>query len=243
MVLIPAGTFLMGSENGGPFERPVHEVFLDDFWMDETPVTNEQFAEFVHDTGYETKAERTGGAWGYRAGEFSHVPNLSWRNYALPGREKHPLVLVSWNDAQAYARWADKRLPSEAEWEKAARGGLVGKLYPWGDEEPNGTQSNFAQTPSEIVPTTPVKQFAPNGYGLHDMVGNVWQWCADWYGEHYYAESPIKNPQGPKTGQHRVRRGGSWNVIQAFRLRAANRGAMEAQSFVPNVGFRCAKSS
>jgi formylglycine-generating enzyme required for sulfatase activity len=242
MVLIPAGSFLMGSEDGGEFERPVHEVYLDDFWMDETPVTNQQFAEFVQATGYETEAERAGGAWGYRDGHFSLIPNLSWKNYALPEREEHPVVLVSWNDAQAYVKWVGQRLPTEAEWEKAARGGLVGKLYPWGDEKPDGTQSNFAKSPSEIPPTTPVKQFSPNGYGLYDMVGNVWQWCADWYGENYYRESPLKNPKGPEGGLHCVRRGGSWNVIQPFRLRTANRGAMDPYSFVPNVGFRCAKS-
>ena len=242
MVLIPAGTFLMGSESGGEYERPVHEVYLDAFLMDETLVTNEQFADFVEDTGYDTEAELAGGAWGYRDGQFSLIPGLSWRNYAAPGREKHPVALVSWNDAQAFARWAGKRLPTEAEWEKAARGGLVGKLYPWGDEAPNGTQSNFAKSPSEIPPTTPVKQFTPNGYGLYDMVGNAWQWCEDLHGEHYYSESPSKNPVGPQTGRYRVRRGGSWNVIQPFRLRTANRGAMDPQSFVPNVGFRCAKS-
>ena len=239
MVIIPAGTFLMGSEGWGEFEKPIHEVYLDDFWMDETPVTNRQFAEFVRKTGYQTEAERVGAAWGYRDGQYSLIPGLCWRSYALPDREEHPVVLVSWNDALAYANWAGKRLPTEAEWEKAARGGLVGTLYPWGDQSPDGTQSNFAKTPSEIPPTTPVKNFPPNGYGLYDMVGNVWQWCADWYGQNYYAESPNKNPQGPKAGLHRVRRGGSWNVIQAFRLRCANRGAMEPSAATPNIGFRC----
>ncbi len=242
MVLIPAGVFLMGSEDGGEFEQPVHEVYLDDYWIDETPVTNEQFAAFVEDTGYVTEAERQGAAWGYKDGKFSKIPGLCWQTYAIPGREDHPVVLVTWNDAKAFAEWAGKRLPTEAEWEKAARGGLVGKLYPWGDEEPDGSQSNFAKPPAEIPPTTPVKQFPPNGYGLYDMVGNVWQLCQDWYGALYYAESPYKNPTGPQTGEYRVRRGGAWNVIQPFRLRCANRGAIAPNYPVPNVGFRCAKS-
>ncbi len=242
MVLIPAGTFLMGSEDGGEFERPIHEVHLDDYWLDETPVTNEKFSKFIEETGYETDAERVGAAWGYKDGKFGQIPNLCWRDYALPGREDHPVVLISWNDAQAYAQWAGKRLPTEAEWEKAARGGLVGKLYPWGDVEPDGSQSNFARSPAEIPPTTPVKQFPPNGYGLFDMVGNVWQLCSDWYDAYYYAESPSKNPKGPSAGEYRVRRGGAWNVIQPFRLRCANRGAIAPNYPVPNVGFRCAKS-
>lgn len=242
MVFIPAGAFEMGSENGGDFERPVHEVYLDDFWMDETPVTNQQFLEFIQETGYETEAERVGGAWGYRDGQYSLVAGLYWRNYAIGGREEHPVVLVSWNDAHAFAQWAGKRLPTEAEWEKAARGKLAGKLYPWGDQEPNGTQSNFAKPPLDIPPTTAVRQFPPNEYGLFDMVGNAWQWCSDWYGESYYRNSPPQNPKGAKTGLYRVRRGGAWNVIQSFRLRCANRGAMKAESAVPNVGFRCARS-
>lgn len=239
MVLIPRGSFLMGSEGWGEFESPIHQVHLDDFWMDETPVTNGQFAQFVEATGYQTEAEHLGEAWGYHNGEYCLISGLFWRSYALPEREEHPVVLVSWHDAVAYAQWAGKRLPTEAEWEKAARGGLVGQLYPWSERSPDGSQCNFAQSPADVPPTTPVKAFPPNEYGLYDMVGNVWQWCADYFGEHYYAESPHKNPPGPSVGSHRVRRGGSWNVIQSFRLRTSNRGAMEATAAVPNVGFRC----
>ncbi len=240
MVLIPEISFLMGTDGWGEFERPAHEVYVDNFWMDETLVTNAQFAQFAFDTDYETEAERNGGAWGYHDGVYAFQACLSWQSYALPERMDHPIVLVSWNDACAYAQWAGKRLPTEAEWEKAARGPSAGQLFPWGDQSPNGVQSNFARPPAHLPPTTPVRQFPANGYGLYDLVGNVWQWCADWYSSGYYADSPRTNPPGPLIGTTRVRRGGAWNVIQAFRLRCANRGAMPPSACAPNVGFRCA---
>src|SRR5205807_505008 len=139
MVVIPGGPFQMGSSDGGEFERPVHEVVLDDFWMDTIPVTNRQFLRFVQETDYVTEAERQGKAWGYDGGQFHQSHGLSWLNLAHD-RDDHPVVLVSWRDATAFARWAKKRLPTEAEWEKAARGGLIGKMYPWGDAAPNGSQ-------------------------------------------------------------------------------------------------------
>jgi formylglycine-generating enzyme required for sulfatase activity len=239
MVLIPQGSFLMGSDGWGEFESPVHEVYLDDFWMDETPVTNAQFAQFAAETGYETGAERAGGAWGFGDSGYAFQGGLSWQSHALPERGDQPVVLVSWNDAQAYAQWAGKRLPTEAEWEKAAHGPGAAQLFPWGYQAPTGVQSNFARPPAHVPPTTPVRQFPANGYGLYDLVGNVWQWCADWYSNGYYADSPGTNPPGPPSGVTRVRRGGSWNVIQAFRLRCANRGAMPPSDCAPNVGFRC----
>ena len=242
MVLIPEGPFQMGSAGGGEFEGPPHEVYLDDFCMDEVPVTNREFARFVRQTGHRTTAEADGRAWGYSHGEFGLIPGLSWRSYVTPGRERHPVVLVSWHDAEAYCGWAGKRLPTEAEWEKAAQGGLPGQLYPWGQGAPDGTQSNFARSPSEIPPTTQGGRFAPNAYGLYDMVGNVWQWCADWYSGNYYGTGPAANPPGPEAGATRVRRGGSWNVIQSFRLRCANRGAAPPASCTPNLGFRCVRS-
>lgn len=237
MVLIPAGTFLMGNNEGSDFEKPVHEVYLADYWMDETLVTNQQFIEFIEETGYTTDAECTGAGWGYKDDQFSLVEGLSWKSYALPHRKDHPVVLVSWNDAVAFAQWAGKQLPTEAQWEKAARGGLVGKFYPWGDAPPNRTQCNFSRPPGEMPGTVSVKDFTANGYGLYTMVGNVWQWCADWFGSYCYNGNDT--PDVPNSGSHRVRRGGAWNVIQPFRLRCSNRGAMEANSAVPNVGFRC----
>lgn len=243
MLPVGAGPFTMGSTEGGEFERPLHVVELDAFWIDITPVTNSAFAEFVEATGFRTTAEKEGAAWGYSAGRYKKMARLSWRAYATPERNQHPVVLVSWEDAADYAAWAGKVLPTEAQWEKAARGGLESGLYPWGDATPDGSQSNFARAAEEMPGTSPVASHSPNGYGIYDMVGNVWQWCGDWYGADYYAQSPLRNPAGPSTGETKSRRGGAWNVIQPFRLRVANRGALPPQSVAPNLGFRCVWSS
>lgn len=242
MKKIPAGPFQMGSvKNGGEFEQPIHEVYLNEFEIDATPVTNRQFRAFVKQTGYLTTAQQAGSAWGFDGMQFRAIEGLSWLDYATPSRELHPAVLVSWEDAVAYASWAKKRLPTEAEWEKAALGGESSGVYPWGAGEPDGTQCNFAQRPGRFPPTTEVGKFPPNAYGLYDMVGNIWQWCSDWYSEKYYGSSPVKNPRGPAEGALRVRRGGSWNVIQPFRLRCANRGAVIPTMSAPNIGFRCVR--
>jgi formylglycine-generating enzyme required for sulfatase activity len=243
MRIVPGGSFQMGSVSGGESERPVHEVFLDTFEMDVAPVTNHQFNIFANETHYQTMAQRNGGAWGFDGMEFRAIAGLSWLDYATPDRMLHPVVLVSWDDARAYAKWARKRLPTEAEWEKAARGGSMDCVYPWGQAEPDGTQCNFARQPGKVPPTSEVGKFSPNSYGFYDMVGNVWQWCNDWYSELSYVNSSPKNPTGPKNGSLRVRRGGAWNVIQAFRLRCSNRGAIDPNMAVPNLGFRCARCS
>jgi len=243
MVFIPMGEFEMGSQGYGEFEQPVHQVHVTDFWVDEVPVTNAQFARFAQDSGYRTHAERTGYAWGYNAGHFAEMPGLSWRTFSSRERHDHPVVMVTWDDAAAFCTWARKRLPTEAEWEKAARGGLRDSLYPWGEQTPNGTQSNFARRPAEIPPTTPVRQFPPNAYGLYDVVGNVWQWCQDWYSAESYARPNPGEPLDPEQGRTRCRRGGSWNVIQPFRLRCANRGAAPPTIVATNIGFRCVRSS
>jgi formylglycine-generating enzyme required for sulfatase activity/Fe-S cluster biogenesis protein NfuA len=239
MVLVPGGPFEMGSTDGGEFERPVHTVDLDPFWMDATPVVNRAFREFVEATGYQTTAEREGAAWGYKEGKYRKVARLSWRSYATPDRDEHPVILVSWDDAAAFTAWCGKALPTEAQWEKAARGDLSGRQYPWGDTDPDGSQCNFTRPAGETPGTAETKAFPPNGYGLFDMVGNVWQWCRDWYGASYYAESPAADPVGPSEGETRIRRGGAWNVIQPFRLRVSNRGALPPHSIAPNLGFRC----
>ena len=244
MILIPAGDFLMGSEDGSEVEKPVHRVFLDSFHIDPTPVTNRQFAEFVDATGYRTTAEQLRSMVHLQEGEAEETKKC-WHTYATLDRANHPVILVSWNDANAYAKWAGKRLPTEAEWEKAARGGHEGKKFPWGDDEPGLRYANWnrAQESSPLAPpTTDVRQFPPNDYGLHDAVGNVWEWCADWYFDPYYEVSSQRNPQGPERGQYRVRRGASWNVRETFRLRCANRGAMLPDHFWSNLGFRCAQS-
>lgn len=241
MILIPAGSFEMGSVDGSEFEKPCRDLYLADYYLDETPVTNAEFTEFVQATGYRTSAEQVGYAWGYSNGAFGFINDLSWQTYAVSGREYHPVVLASWYDADAYCHWAHKRLPTEAEWEKAARGGMKARIFPWGDESPDGSQSNFARPPSELPPTTEVRKFASNSYGLFDMVGNVWQWCADEPAPYY--QEPAAKPKAEEAAAValRVRRGGSWNVIQSFRLRCSNRGAAPATSCAPNMGFRCAR--
>jgi len=214
MVLIPAGSFLMGDafNEGNSSERPVHEVYLDAFYMDIYEVTNAQYAAF----------------------DPTHT-------YPV-GKENHPVTHVSWYGAMAYAQWAGKRLPTEAEWEKAARGGLVSKRYPWGDEV-TGYEGNFYYPSYDPnADTTPVGSYAPNGYGLYDMGGNVWEWCEDWYDASYYAASPTTNPQGPSSGTVHVLRGGSWCDNEGL-LRVAYRGFFGNATYPGiDVGFRCVSS-
>lgn len=196
MALIPSGTFLMGSNDGESDEKPVHHVFVDAFYLDKYEVTVAQYQQFLNANPQRTSPEN----WG----EQLRNPN-------------HPVVYVSWEDANAYARWAGKRLPTEAEWEYAARGGNTGlggkpiHKYPWGND-PSQDQANYTGTAGrdQWSGTSPVGSFPPNGYGLYDMAGNVWEWCADWYDENYYKGSPERNPKGPSQGNLRVLRGGSW---------------------------------
>ncbi|HYX28484.1 MAG TPA: formylglycine-generating enzyme family protein [Pyrinomonadaceae bacterium] len=244
MALIPAGEFMMGSETGGEVEKPAHRVYLDDYFIDQTPVTNAQFKKFVEATRYRTTAERLNQLVSTQDGSIA-AGGVSWRRFYSDDRADHPVIFVSWFDADAYANWAGKRLPTEAEWEKAARGGLEGKLFPWGDDEPTARQANWLKTQTEessAPPTTPVRALEPNKYDVYDIVGNVWEWCADWYFDPYYVISPAANPQGPERGQYRVRRGAAWNIRESFRLRCANRGAMPPERYWPNIGFRCALS-
>jgi sulfatase modifying factor 1 len=202
MVLIPAGDFQMGS-NDSDDEKPVHTVYLDAFYIDIYEVTNAQYKKFMDATKYKE-------------------PNY-WNDSKF-NAPNHPVVGVRWNDAVAYTKWAGKRLPTEAEWEKAARGGLVGKKYPWGDNLTHD-DANYSGTggKDKWVNTSPVGSFAPNGYGLYDMAGNVWEWCADWYDSKYYASSPKSNPKGPSSGERAVLRGGSWYFSFDSYLRVADR--------------------
>jgi formylglycine-generating enzyme required for sulfatase activity len=228
LTLIPAGEFFMGSEKGYPAERPIHRVSVDAFYLGVHPVTNEQYARFITETGhrapYLDDRRMQGENW-----------NPETHGYA-PERAQHPVVLVSWRDAQAYCEWAGGRLPTEAEWEKAARGGLEGKLYPWGDDI-DSTLANYDNRDG----ATPVCSYPANGYGLYDMAGNVWEWVADWYDPHYYAHSPLTNPHGPETGATKVLRGGAWLLFAEF-CRVAYRFRNSPDFRFNLIGFRLARS-
>ena len=274
-VVVPAGSFLMGDAFGegypGDGETPVHEVALEGFRIDATTVTNQMFAAFVDATGYRTEAEQYGSSavvhllvqapgedvLGPAAGApwWLNVRGADWAHPAGAAsswteRADHPVVHVSWHDAQAYCAWAGRRLPTEAEWEYAARGGLPGKRYAWGDElTPGGQhrcnkwQGTFPTHNTEedgYLGTAPVKTFPANGYGLHEVAGNVWEWCSDWFLPKYYRTSPKDNPQGPTIGAGRVMRGGSYLCHESYcnRYRVAARTSNTPESSSGNCGFR-----
>ncbi len=222
----------MGSDRDDAFdnEQPVHTVFVDGFYMDIKPVTNRQYQRFVVETGHPPPfLDRQ---W---ASEFN------WKGLNFPeGMDDLPVVLVNWHDAQSYAKWAGKRLPTEAEWEKAARGGLVQKKFPYGDKL-RFNQANFDKGYFRKKRLEPVGSYPPNKYGLYDMAGNVWQWCQDWYGENYYSASKKHNPKGPVEGVYRVFRGGSWKSLKRF-LRTSQRGKDIPEVKCVTIGFRCALS-
>lgn len=273
---LPGGAFSMGDANGdgnpGDGERPVHAVRLSPFSIDATSVTNDDFARFAEATGYRTEAE----TFGYSAvfhlalqaedddivGQPPQTPwwlgvaGADWRHpngrlSGLDGLGDHPVVHVSWNDAQAYCRWAGRRLPTEAEWEYAARGGLAGRRYPWGDAlvgEDGRWRCNVWQGvfPSRNdlddgwLTTAPVRSYAPNGHGLWQMIGNVWEWCGDWFDPAYYGRSPAENPSGPDRGAQRSLRGGSYLCHPSYcnRFRNAARSSNTPDSSAGNIGFR-----
>ncbi|MGX1673714.1 formylglycine-generating enzyme family protein [Streptomyces sp. NPDC055400] len=276
MATLPGGTFCMGNEddraNPGDGEGPVREVTVSPFRIDEHAVTNAQFATFVKDTGFVTAAERFG--WSYVFAGFLDprlaratpapagtpwwrgVEGATWRAPEGPGsgigdRSRHPVIHVSWDDASAYAAWAGKRLPTEAEWEYAARGGLDQARYPWGDElTPRGHwRCNIWQGEFPVVNTgedgytgtAPVDAYRPNGYGLHNTVGNVWEWVADRFTTDHPA-APLTDPRGPAEGDTRVMRGGSYMCHDSYcnRYRVAARTANTPDSSSGNCGFRCA---
>lgn len=277
MVLLDGGRFLMGSEKPESIpkdgEGPVRSVLLDAFYLDRYPVTNQQFGEFVKATGYRTEAERFGWSFVFeghlrgRSAPFEHPPGLGWwcrvdgadwghpegHDTGLSGRETCPAVHVSWNDAAAYAEWAGKRLPTEAEWEFAARSGFDQKLYPWGDDLiPDGRhlcniwQGEFPDRDTAedgYSRPAPVDAFPPNNYGLYVITGNVWEWCSDWFSSDYHLLASNLNPVGPPTGQAKVMKGGSYlcHVSYCNRYRVAARTSNTPDSSTTNIGFRCAR--
>jgi formylglycine-generating enzyme len=299
MTWIPAGTFWMGCEDCGmPDALPVHQVSVDGFWMDITPVTNDQFAAFVQATHYITVAERKPDpkdvpgvpAQFLQPGSlvftppshpvsledysqwWSYVPGANWRHPTGPasdltGLGQHPVVHIAWEDAQAYAKWAGKRLPTEAEFEFAARGGLDRNRYAWGNQltvngktPANIWQGHFPDSNTAedgYARTSPVTGFPPNGYGLYDVGGNVWEWCADWYRPDYYRtfttpNVPARDPRGPDASfdpdepgaQKRVTRGGSFLCSGEYcaRYLVGSRGKAEIKSGSSNLGFRLVRS-
>jgi sulfatase modifying factor 1 len=260
MLRIPGGTFAMGSdgERAEPFEGPVHIVTVKPFLMDRTEITVEQFGAFVSATAYVTEAEKFGwsGIFSMQRGTWIRVNGASWNRPAGPtsrAQPNDPVTHISWNDAQAYAKWRGTRLPTEAEWEFAARGGLSGKTYSWGDElAPNGKQmANWWQGNFPVKNTladghrgvAAVASFPANGFGLFDMTGNVWEWVSDRFGASYYAHSPAFDPRGPETGGQRVTRGGSFlcatNLCANYRV--SGRSSATPDSSVSHIGFRTVK--
>lgn len=262
MLPIPGGTFWMGTARGLPDEGPPHPVTVEPFWMDRTEVTNTEFRAFVEATGYRTESEREGwsGVFDPATHRWTTVTGADWRHPEGPGssiaeRGDFPVVHVSWDDANAYASWAGKRLPTEAEWEWAARGGRLGTLYPWGNRlTPGGRfmantwQGRFPERDrgsDGFRAVAPAGQFPPNGYGLVDMVGNVWEWTADWFAPFPPPTAhPVPDPRGPATGTAKVIRGGSWlcsaNYCAGYRVAA--RQHTPTDSGLNNLGFRCVRS-
>lgn len=283
MRLIPAGEFAMGNERDYGFpadgEGPVHGVKIDAFWIDAMAVTNEQFNAFVKVTHYKTDAERFGWSFVF-AGHLTpqqranavrlvvqgsewwcRVDGATWRHPEGPGstikgRWAHPVVHVSWNDAHAYCEWSGRRLPTEAEWEYAARGGLpAGNRFPWGDElEPAGRHRmnvwqgefpNHNTVADGHYGPAPVKTYRPNGYGLYQMTGNVWEWTWDWFDAGYYRVATQENPTGPAEGERRVMRGGSYLCHASYcnRYRVDARSSNTPDSTATNLGFRCVRDA
>ena len=244
MVLIPAGEFRMGgSENN---EKPVHSVYVDAFYMDKYEVTNEQYAEFLNAKGKHAE----GGITWYDIDEsLSRIEFVSGVHRVKTGYENHPVTMVSWYGAMAYADWAGKRLPTEAEWEKAARGGLAGQKYPWGNTI-DSTKANYNR---HINDTTAVGTYPANGYGLHDMAGNVLEWCLDGYDVDFYAISSARNPLSGANSikwlmenyqdikSSRVLRGGSCYDAEQL-LRVAFRAPNTPSYPTVDIGFRCVKA-
>jgi sulfatase modifying factor 1 len=217
-VLIPGGSFLMGTDgpDARPDEKPVHRVTIASFRMDRYEVTVGQFRNFCSATGR----------------DFPEQPGWS--------RDDHPVVNVTWDDANAYCEWLGRRLPTEAEWEYAARGGVEGRVYPWGDAFDCRMCNARGSECDGYEHTAPAGRFPPNGYGLYDVAGNVWEWCRDWFGADYYAASPAANPAGPDSGEYRVVRGGSFYFnIEAY-YRSANRHNSNPAFRYIDLGFRCA---
>jgi len=228
MLLIPEGQFTMGSDDGNYNESPKREVFLDAFYIDECQVTNAEYKKFIDETGHQTPF--IGQPWSEK---------YDWKERMYPeGKGECPVVLVTWEDAVAYCEWADKRLLTEAEWEKAARG-TDARVWPWG----NGWDRSRSAC-GGVGDTVPVGRYedGKSPYECFDMAGNVWEWTSDWYGSLYFREAPSRNPKGPDKGDHRVLKGGAW-IHGEFSVRCAMRFHKPPDYCDNYIGFRCAKSA
>lgn len=282
MAALAGGVFRMGTSSPLSFradgEGPVRSIELDAFLIDRFATTNDEFVRFVAATGHATDAERAGSSFVFEGDLVRHdthapgapsvpgapwwrdVAGASWRHPEGPGsdvaaRGGHPVVHISWNDARAYAAWARKCLPTEAEWEFAARGGLDQKLYPWGDELMPGGQHlcniwqgrfpNINAAEDGYAGTCPVDAFPPNGFGLFGMTGNCWEWCDDWFDRDHHTACAARNPKGPPDGQAKVIKGGSYLCHYSYcnRYRVAARSGNMPSSSTSNMGFRCAKDA
>jgi len=275
MVLLPGGDFTMGTDGSYGYpadgEGPARLVTLNPFRIDPTAVANECFATFVQATGYATDAERFGWSFVFAgllpddfpptravaaAPWWRQVEGADWRHPEGPqsqidDRSDHPAVHVSWTDAAAFATWAGKALPTEAEWEYAARGGLEGVRFPWGEELTPGGRHRMNVWQGEFPArnsvedgyygTAPVGAFMPNGFGLYNMTGNVWEWCADWFADTYHRRAPTLDPTGPPLGDRKVMRGGSYLCHESYcyRYRVDARSSNSPDSSSGNQGFRC----
>lgn len=277
MVHLPGGEFLMGTDSPVAFpqdgEGPVRKVTVNPFYMDQYAVTNAEFAEFIKATNYQTEAESFGWSFVFHlllSAETAkkvtqHVAATPWwavvegaywkqpegPDSTIEDRMDHPVVHISWNDAVAYSNWKGKRLPTEAEWEFAARGGLEQQEYPWGNElTPDGEhrcniwQGTFPNENTKAdgyLGTAPARTYEPNGYELYQMAGNVWEWCADWFTNIDKDKGGRKNPLGPSSGQAKLIRGGSFLCHKSYcnRYRVAARSANTPDSSTSNMGFRC----
>ena len=250
---IPAGEFLMGAEDGDEDERPAHRAYLDEYCIGTHPVTNAEYAQFVKDTGHPSPAVRALPLMvsGPLEADFRALAAAYfWTNGTPPeGRDQHPVTLIGFEDASAYCGWlASKtgkpvRLPTEAEWEKAARGGLEGKKFPWGDTlDPECAHFLPHAGMKAERGTAPVATYPPNRFKLHDMAGNVWEWVADWYAPNYYSRAQYLNPQGPDSGLMRIVRGGAWVNADGRYLRCAYRHKVPPDSYAYSIGFRVAYS-
>jgi formylglycine-generating enzyme required for sulfatase activity len=266
LVLIPAGAFAMGDTKGLDDEKPVHLVTITKpFYLGQHEVTREHFRRFIEATGYVTDAERGTGfrgafGWDRHTMQFKMNENYSWRNAGFPQADTHPVVNVSWNDAVEFCKWLSRkagasfRLPTEAEWEYACRAGTATRYSHGDDLDGAATVGNVADAAFESqfpelkgltkqndghAYTSPIGSYLPNRFGVHDMHGNVWEWCADWYDAEYYTKSASQDPAGPATGTERVYRGGGWfNCTRG--CRSASRSASAPENRNLTLGFRVA---